>query len=207
MKIAVLAADGRSGREFVRLALAAGHSVRAGVHGASPFTPDDHLTAVTCDAAKPADISRLIRGQEAVVSLIGHVKGSNKDIQTIAIRNLIHAMRLEHLKRIVSLTGTGVRFPNDIIPPIDYLLNGAITLIDPDRVHDGRRHAELLQASNLDWTIIRVLKLQNTKPHPFRLTEHGPTKVITSRTEVGQAILQVLAESSFIRQAPIISQA
>ena len=79
-------------------------------------------------------------------------------------------------------------------------------MVDPDRVQDGIEHGEILKASNLDWTILRVLKLQDFTSRPFVLAEHGPTRWFVNRNEVSQAVLQVLREQSFIQAAPILSK-
>ena len=205
MKIAVIAANGRSGQAFVQCALAAGHEVRAGVLSKNTLKPRPKLTVTRCDATKEKDTKNLIAGQDAVVSLIGHVKGSVPDVQTVAIQKIVAAMKQTRIKRLVSLTGTGVRFAGDKITLMDRLLNLAVALVDPKRVKDGINHVEVLKNSNLDWTLIRVLKLQNVKPRAFALSEHGPTKWFVGRQEVAQAILEVLEKSSFIKKAPIIS--
>ncbi len=205
MRIAVIAANGRAGKVFVEKALAAGHRVRAGIYGTNNLTPHAQLEVVTCDATNGEDLARLLRGQDAVVSFIGHVKGSPPDVQTKAMRALVDTMRDQELKRVVSLTGTGVRFPDDRITVVDRLLNLGVRIVDPARVKDGREHVRVLQASDLDWTVIRVLKLQNTRPRPFSLRAHGPTKWYTNREEVADSVLQVLKKGSFVRQAPIIS--
>jgi putative NADH-flavin reductase len=207
MKIAVIAASGRSGKIFVEQALAAGHSVRAGVHRTNNLTPHERLEIVSCDATNASDLTRLLGGQDAVVSLIGHVKGSPPRVQTDAMRTAVNVMQQLGLKRVVSLTGTGVRFPGDKITLVDRILNLGISTIDPARVEDGREHVQVLKQSNLDWTVIRVLKLQSTKPRPFALRAQGPTKWYVGRQEVAQSILQVLETNSFIKQAPIIGQA
>lgn len=206
MRVAVIAANGRSGKVFVETALAAGHKVRAGVYGANNLTPHARLEVVTCDATNDSDLARLIAGQEAVVSFIGHVKGSPPDVQTKAMRALVQAMRHQEMARVISLTGTGVRFPGDKITLVDRILNLGVRIVDPARVKDGREHVRILQASNLDWTVIRVLKLQQADSRPFSLRPHGPTKWYTNRQEVARAVLQVLEGASFIKQAPIISQ-
>lgn len=206
MKIAVIAANGRSGKAFVELALAAGHDVRAGIFGANNLTPHEHLTAVPCDATNQDELENLLQGQDAVVSLIGHVKGSPPHVQADAMRALIPVMRTLGMKRMVSLTGTGVRCEGDKIPLIDRVLNLGISLIDPARVADGREHLQILKESNVEWTVIRVLKLQNVQPSPFTLTPHGPTKWYVGREEVAQAMLQALEKNAFIQQAPIISK-
>lgn len=80
-----------------------------------------------------------------------------------------------------------------------------IAVIDPARIQDGKNHVAFLKQTSLDWTVVRVLKLQNTKPKPFKLKQHGPAKTIVSRHEVAQAVLEVLEQGTFVRQAPIIS--
>ena len=206
MNIAVIAANGRSGKIFVERALAAGHSIRAGVHRTNNLSAHSRLSVVACDATKQSDLQELIKGQDAVVSFIGHVKGSPPYVQTDAMRALIVALQAQGLRRVVSLTGTGVRFPGDHITMVDRILNVSIRLIDPARISDGQEHVEILKQSDLDWTILRVLKLQNTSPRPFVLREHGPTKWFVSREEVATAALQVLEQGSFIKQAPILSK-
>jgi putative NADH-flavin reductase len=204
MKIAVVAANGRTGQAFVRLALERGHSVRAGVHHNNPFATHKNLEVVTCDATDYEQVVALLKGQQAVVSLIGHVQGSSPTVQADATRMIVRAMKRLRKRRIVSLTGTGVRFPGDNVLFADRLLTAAITLIDPARIKDGDDHAEVLVQSNLDWTIIRVLKLMDGSARPFRLKAHGPTKLFVSRDEVAEAILEVLEKKSFYQAAPII---
>ena len=206
MKIAVVAANGRSGRAFVEQALAAGHSIRAGVHSGS-LASHPNLTVVECDATVPSDVENLIKDQDAVVSFIGHVKGSPARVQTEAMKVLSAAMNKQGIKRLVSLTGTGVRFSGDRVGFVDWFLNTGIAIVDPERIQDGKDHVAFLQKSDLDWTILRVLKLQNVKPAAFNLTIHGPTKWFIGREEVAQAALQVLQENTFIKEAPIIGRA
>lgn len=205
MNIAVIAANGRSGRAFVAQALAAGHTVRAGVFGGE-LAPAPKLSVMPCDATDKHALTQLLRGQDAVVSFIGHVKGSPPHVQTEAMRTLTAVMQTLGMRRVISLTGTGVRYAGDTIPLIDRILNLSIGIIDPARVADGREHVRVLEESGLDWTVIRVLKLQNVRPKPFVLTLHGPTKWYVGREEVAQAVLQALQENTFVQQAPIISK-
>ncbi len=205
MNIAVIAAQGRSGQAFVKHALEHGHSVRAGIRSKITLPHHPNLVTLQCDATNEAEVINLILGQDAVVTLIGHVKGSPPDVQTTAMATLLKATADTGLTRLVSLTGTGVRLPGDRISLINRFLNFGINLVDPSRVQDGINHIKILQESSLDWTAIRVLKLENLSPKPFRLTAHGPAKTLVSREEVAEAILQVLTEESFMKEAPIVS--
>ena len=205
MKIAVLGAAGRSGFAFVEAALAAGHDVRAGIRGSNPFSDIPHLEVIHCDATHIKEVRRLLTGCDAVVSVIGHVKNSPPGAQTYATDLIITVMEELGIKRFVSLTGTGVRFKGDIVGVIDRFANWSIGMVDPARIADGKSHVELIKESDLEWTIVRVLKLQNRAAKPYVLTEHGPTKVLISRKEVAKAIIEVLEKKSFIRKAPMIS--
>lgn len=206
MKIAVIAANGRSGKEFVRIALQHGHHLRAGVYRDNSLKSNQNLDVIECDATNIDQIKKLIKDQDAVISFIGHVKNSPADVQSRSIKNIIDAMDAMKIKRLISLTGTGVRFPGDKIRLVDRILNFAVSVVDPYRIKDGINHAEIIKSSNLEWTIIRVLKLQNIKPKKFVLRPGGPTKLMVSRTDVAFAALEIIEKNSFIRQAPIISK-
>ncbi|MEO8105664.1 MAG: NAD(P)H-binding protein [Candidatus Saccharibacteria bacterium] len=206
MKIAVIAANGRTGRAFVAAALRAGHQVRAGIHTHRSLVATPGLTFIECDATQEAEVTKLILGQDAVVSFIGHSRRSPADVQTNAMKVIVSAMDKLNQKRIISLTGTGVRFPNDKITLTDRILNMSIDIIDPKRVVDGINHVEVLKNSELDWTIIRVLKLTAGRKRQFSLHANGPTKPFVSRQEVAQAVLELLEQHSFIRNAPIIGR-
>lgn len=203
MKIAVIAANGRTGSIFVDNALSQGHIVKAGVYGGT-ISARENLEIVNCNAMNYEEVVNLIKGCDAVVSFIGHVKGSSKTVQTDAIKNAISAMKAENIKRLVSLTGTGVRLPGDNPSIVDKILNLAVNLVDPYRINDGIMHAKILRDSGLDWTLIRVLKLQNTTPKIFSLKLNGPAKLITSRFEVAEATLQVISDPDMIHRSPII---
>jgi uncharacterized protein YbjT (DUF2867 family) len=206
MRIAVIAADGRSGRVFVEAALAAGHHVRAGIRGKSPFASHPRLSTIQCDATDETQVHELLLATDAVVSLLGHVKGSKADVQTNAMRTVLSAMERRSIKRLISLTGTGVRINGDTPTLVDKLANTFIVRVDPDRIHDGIAHVKLLQSSAMDFTIVRVLKLTNGGAGAFSLSEHGPAKFTTSRREVANAILECLEDNRFIRKYPVVSK-
>ena len=205
-RIAVIAADGRSGREFVKRALAAGHEVRAGIYGGSKFPENGNLTLVPCDATKIDEVRTLIGSSDVVVSMIGHGRKSPKRVQTEAIQIICHVMHELGTERVISLTGTGVRYPGDIPSLVDRMANLAIHIIDPHRVKDGIAHARYLENTTLKWTILRVLKLGNgSHEGRVKLSLTGPAELLTPRARVAQAALQVIEEDTFIGQAPIIS--
>lgn len=204
--VAVIAADGRTGRAFVTAALDSGMIVRAGYHSSSEALPSDkHLTAVQCDATSESDVRTLLNGADVVVSLIGHVKNSPASVQTDSIKTIAKVMKEYGLRRIISLTGTGVRLTGDTPSFIDKVLNICIRLVDPHRINDGVEHVKFLMSSNLNWTIIRVLKLTNgTSQGTVKFSLHGPAELLTSRVRVARGIVQIINNDLYNQQAPIV---
>ena len=206
MRIAVIAANGRSGRAFVHEALKAGHVVHAGIRGENPFESNVALRIFQCDATDAAQVTKLIDHCDAVVSLLGHVKGSDPFVQTNAMKTLVRAAEVAGVSRIVSLTGVGVgtnitwlRKPLDVIAELMGRFN-------VDRLRDGIAHAAVLERSKLDWTVLKVLLLSDGTPGKFHLKSRGLVKAPTPRREVARAILRLLERNSFVREYPIIGR-
>ena len=95
MRIAVVAAGGRSGQAFVELALLHGHNVNAGVHGKNHLAPHSKLTVIPCDATRESDVAQLLKGQQVVASFIGHVKGSKANVQTTVMQTTLQMMSMQ----------------------------------------------------------------------------------------------------------------
>lgn len=205
MKIAVIGANGKTGRVFVNEAVQRGFEVRAGVFHTNSFTKSDYIDVVQCDATKLEDVESLIKGCDVVVSLIGHVKGSPAFLQTSSTANILSAMKKQGVRRLLSLTGTGVRFPDDTPSYIDRALNLSIKLIDPERIRDGIAHADVIKESDTDWTILRVLKLTDFPMHHYEVTTTGPARILVSRHVVADALLRIISENAYSKHAPIVS--
>ena len=206
--IAVIAANGRSGRACVEALLHAGYHVRAGVRqGNGKALHHPRLTTWRCDATKAEDIARLLEGADAVVSMIGHTRRSTADAQYQATAHCIAYIEANRPSmRVISLTGTGVRRPGDRITALDWLGNFVIGLSDPARIQDGIRHAELLARSQVNYTIIRVLKLTNGRHKgALTLTSHGPVETFTPRARVAAAVVTLLNTGGYERAMPVVS--
>lgn len=204
--VAVLGANGHTGRELVTALIDAGYAVRAGVHRSdTAVRKHDLVHVMQANAHDPEALTRLVRGSTAVFSALGHNRASGTDVQTAAMQHLIATASEHGVKRIVSLTGTGVRVPGDTPELLDTALNTVLGAIAPSRIQDGINHVRVLKTSNLAWTVLRVLILTNGAKQSFGLTPHGPALRLTSRKTVAQAFVRVLETNRYIAQMPIIS--
>lgn len=205
MIVAVIGANGRTGRQFVQAALEAGLTIRAGVRGPHDLFDHPNMVIVACDALSKREIRDLIQGSDAVVSLLGHGPGVSATVQKTATEYTLAAMKEFGIARFISLTGTGVRMPGDKPGLMDRLGNWVISSFEPERVRDGVAHAHVMMQSDRDWTLLRVLKLTNGKHdgQPI-LAANVPSEMFTPRARVAAAILQLLGSPEYIRQAPVI---
>lgn len=110
----VFGASGRTGRHLVRQALEEGHEVTAFVRDPARLGLDHaRLRVVAGDVMDAARVEEAVADSEAVLSALGHTRTSAKDIQTVGTKNIVAAMHRHGVRRIVSLTGAGVRDPKD----------------------------------------------------------------------------------------------
>ena len=159
--IALLGATGRSGVPFTKLALQQGHTIQALVRDPLKVTVQHpQLRIIKGNALNPADIGKVLQGADGVVSFLGQDKASQPDLQTKATDLIISGMKTRQLRRLISVTGGGVRdtvqdkpgFMDNLIVFIMKNLAGAGPR---NALADGISHADRIKQSGLDWTIVR----------------------------------------------------
>jgi putative NADH-flavin reductase len=206
--ICVFGADGRTGVEVVKDAVAKGHNVTAFIYDSRNAVNFDKKVKIICgNVLDYYAVFKAVADVDVVISVVGHIKGSDPRMQTKGIANIIKAMKKSFVLRLVSLTGTGVRVEGDKPSVIDLILNTAIKFIDPERIKDGIEHAEEIKKSDLDWTILRVLKLNDkvSDKVDYKLTEHGPAELTTSRSKVAKIMVDLATSDNFINKMPVSS--
>ncbi|KUG08888.1 NAD(P)-dependent oxidoreductase [Solirubrum puertoriconensis] len=206
--IALFGASGKTGRQFLEQALAAGYRLKALVRDPAKL-PLQHanLEVITGDVLNATDVERTVAGSDVVVSLFGHVKGSPEWLQTDGTRNIVQAMQQQGVRKIISLSGGGLPYQQDKPKLPDYLIRGIMKLVVPKVLNDAIRHAELLQASGLDWIIVRGPRLTDEpRRGQYRVGWVG----VNASTKVGRAdlaafILQQVEDNAFVGKMPFVS--
>lgn len=204
MKVAVLGASGRTGLLVVEELLSRGYSVN-GLTFKKPNIDKSNLVWVEGDATNESDLKKCLEGADAVISTLGHTKQTKTPIQTDSMKALSKVLAGSKV-RIVSMTGTGVRQPGDKPSIIDRILNIGVSIMDPKRVSDGIEHAKVLQSSNLDWKILRVLKLANgNEVEEVKLTNGGPAKMLINRATVAKLLVDLVETDDWHQKMPVAS--
>jgi putative NADH-flavin reductase len=202
MKLVVLGATGGTGLEVVRQAIGRGHSVTVLVRSPDRLRPfRDRINVEQGDLLNPAELERVIRGHDAVLSGFGpRVPVSEADaqlLQQFAVA-LASAMVRAGVQRAV-VESVAFLFKNSILPPA-YLLG---RLLFPRTVADASAMERVFEESGLDWTMVRPPELTD-KPYTgrYRVREgYLPTfgfKI--SRADVADFIIKAVENRSSIRK-------
>src|SRR5262245_31136157 len=164
MKLFVIGATGRTGREIVEQALARGHHVTAFVRSPEGIKlKNERLAVIKGNAMDENQLGNAMQDHDAVVSTLGprQVFKPTSMLHDSAV-STTRAMQRSEVKRLVVLSAAA-HFPG--IP------NRILSFILRNHMRDSLRMEEIVQASGLDWTIA----LSSTS-HPaglYRLSQSG----------------------------------
>lgn len=209
MKLCIFGADGRIGIEVVKYAHEKGYEISAFVYNdlSNKFFPEK-TKVIKGNIMNYDDVLSAFDGVESVISVLGHIKGSDTRMQTKGIENIVKAMNARGIKRILSLTGSGAREVGDSPSLLDRILNFAVGIVDPERIADGTLHVYVLKNSDLDWTVVRVLKLGSSQKEVscYALTYGGPAEILSSRKKVAHVLVDLLDNKNYFKKLPVISK-
>jgi len=156
VKLFVIGATGRTGREVVQQALARNHHVAAFVRSPENISSkNERLTVLKEDAMEENELFRAMQNHDAVVSTLGprEVFKPSSMLHDSALATT-RAMNRSGVKRLVVLSAAA-HFPG--------ILNRIASFIMRNHMRDSLAMEAIVQASGLDWTIAR----------PPRLTQEG----------------------------------
>ncbi len=206
MNIIVFGANGKVGTKVVAKLLDRGHNVTAFIYGKSSFPSNEKLHVVSGDVHNSENIEQAIAGCDVVISTLGSWGTKTKDILTAGMQNIIPAMQLHHVHRIVTLTGAGALAPNDKPTVIDRLNRWLLLRVARPILEDGEEHLRLLHESTLDWTTVRSpVMRERGKPGKYILGEEPPLPWATIvRDDVATALVELAENNQWDKKAPFI---
>jgi putative NADH-flavin reductase len=211
VRLAVFGGTGRTGRLLVARALDAGHEVRALARRPATLdeTRGERLAVVAGDVRDAEAVSETIAGAEAVLSALGPVADSDADLLSAAARDIGAAAREHGARRLVWLTGAGVRDAGDRPKLVDRAFGAALRLVQRRLLEDSTAAVEAIRASDLEWTIVRAPRLvDGPGGGPLYIGPVGPgsgTKV--ARADVAAFMLGEALEPAHARAMPVVSTA
>jgi putative NADH-flavin reductase len=206
LPIAVIGGTGKSGQYLVRSLLEHGHGVRMLVRSSSISSVENpKLAIIRGDARDQHAVQELLQGAQAVISTLGQPK-AELPIFSDATRNVIQAMELFKMHRYIVTTGISVDSPIDQKKGYTLAATEWMKKNYPDTTSDKQREWRLLEASQMDWTLVRLPLIELTEEMTevkTSLTDCPGEKI--SAGSLARFLVEQLSEESFFRQAPFLS--
>ena len=204
MNILVLGATGRTGKIFAKLATDHSHQVTAIVREKNRGT----LPKVKYIEGSPTDgkfLNDALRGIDAVVVSLNINRTSDNPFAKIvspltlisdSVKALIPAMEKNGVKRIVSISGSGVGDSWNDMFIIARLLIRYSNIMRAYEDHD--RQEQIIRNSNLDWTIVRPVMLNSKETDKYTATLGKPKGGSISRAGVAKFTLDALETGKYV---------
>ena len=164
MKLFVLGANGRTGREILDLASSRGHRVTALVRSPEKLRATEWLNVVGGDPRRSETIAPALAGHDAVLSAIGpHLREALRPGALVAdcARATVEAMKASGVTRL-AIVSAAILFPEK------GLFFAFFQWFLRNHARDLRRMESLVQSSGLDWTIARPPRLTKSTGVRFR---------------------------------------
>lgn len=206
MRLLVIGASGGTGRQLVIQALERSHDVTAFVRSQSRLgLQHARLHFATGDVLDYAAVEAAVRGQDAVLSALGHKQWFRPTrILSEGTRNIVRAMEACGVRRFISETSLGVGSSWGRLGLLYTLI--VIPFILPFYYWDKGRQEAVIRESPLDWIIVRPgILTDGPKRGAYR---HGPRvghwlrSLRISRADVADFMLNQLTDNTHLRSAP-----
>jgi putative NADH-flavin reductase len=195
MKLFVIGATGRTGREVVQQALARGHHVTAFVRSPESISlKNERLRVLEGNAMDDNQLFEAMQNHDAVISTLG-------PREVFKPSSLLHdsslattrAMQRSGVKRLVILSAAA-HFPG--IP------NRIASFVLRNHMRDSLAMEKIVQANGLDWTIARPPRLTQEDSLAYRSREGAAPRIgfTLSRKAVAAFMLDAIEQKKHFRK-------
>lgn len=160
MKLTVFGASGPTGQQLVDQAVGRGHAVTAVVRSTAPESRfDESVDIVEADVYEGDSIETAIENATVVCNVLRHSKQTPPDYITVAGEQILDAMATVGVDRYLTVVPAAVRLDDEQSGVGESIVTSVFRLIRPTVWADARNHVEDVIARDINWTVIRVLRL------------------------------------------------
>jgi putative NADH-flavin reductase len=209
--VLIVGASRGIGVETVRLALKAGHSVRAMARSANAVRlHDPKLEKLEGDALDRGMIEHALGGVDAVIQTLGVSPTPERILSgtrlfSEATRILVETMEAKGVKRLISVTGLGA---GDSRGHGGLLYDTALWLFLGRVYADKDAQEWIIRRSRLDWTIVRPTVLTTgprTGAYRVLVDARDWRSGFISRADVANFLVKQIGDLSLLRKSPVLT--
>ena len=207
-RIAIFGATGKTGRRVLERALRAGFDVQALVRDpAKVGVRSTQLQLIHGDVLDSDAVDLAVGGAETVFSLFGQVKGSPRTLQTDGTRLIVDTMKRHGISRLVTLSGGGLRAPEDRPGPMDHVMRVLLKTLAGHVLADAEGHLRVLRESGMDWTVVRGPRLTEDPGQGHYRVGYvgGGAGSSISRDDLADFLLTQVEDRSYVGKLPFVT--
>ena len=204
MHILIIGGTGGTGKQLIIQGLEKGHQVTALVRDPRKVKiTHPSLQILKGDVLQPHTLQKAFKGQEAVLSSLGHKKFFiPTSILPRGTQNIVSAMQDNGVRRLICITALGINDSRFKLGLYYTLFVHPFILFFYFR--DKEKQEKLIMNTDLDWTIVRPGQLTNGKrreryKHGQGLGHYVLTKMI-SRADVAHFVIHVLENNLYVKK-------
>lgn len=210
MRITVFGATGPAGKLLTVRAIQAGHIVTAFARSPAKLgSLADQVSVVTGELADGEAIDRAVQGADAVISLLGPSGKSSGLPISEGMRHIVDAMERHGVRRLIATATPSAADPNDRFKVSFWLAVRMIKALAGTAYADIVATADIVRASALDWTLLRLPMLTDApaqRPAVLGYVGDPQIKLFSlSRPALANVILTQLQSGNWVRKAPAIA--
>mgnify|MGYP000994147534 CR=1 FL=1 len=209
MNVLIFGATGGIGKWAVRHALEKGHQVTAFVRNPSKLKMEhSSLRVIRGDIFDYPGVRAALTGQDAVIWCVG-IPMKNKEICFESLHGhkiLVHAMQDSGVTRLIDWGTPSIPFSEDRRSVLTVLPGILAGILFPRGKQEMIAIGKLLQASRLDWTLVRFLAPKDSPYTGSVKVSFGDTRIkfAISREDIAAFMVDQLESRQYIRSMPII---
>jgi len=203
--IAILGATGVTGEAVVLEALRLSYSVNALVRVPSKLKiKDPSLKVIQGSADNLNVIVELLTGCSAAISTQGpgfDKEVARKMVSTSATRNVIQAMTQLKIKRYIVMSGASVVLSGDRTTSLANIVTRYVfPFLLGDILKDKYSEYELLELSNLDWTLVRCPRLREPDKETSLVIQHTKHSTLwVDKTSLAEFLVSQIESDKFLQ--------
>ncbi|MGP1358133.1 NAD(P)-dependent oxidoreductase [Roseicyclus sp.] len=208
MNVIVFGATGSVGRLAVAELLAAGNTVTAFARHPERLGQDHpELRLHAGDALVPADVAAAMPGQDAVLVVLGAGASRRSRIRSEGTLNVIRAMQAHGPRRLVVQSTLGARDSRNMLNFWWKRVMFGLLLAPVYRDHELQER--LVEASGLDWTIVRPSAFTDAPTRRPALEDPAPgprgLDLKVARSDLARLLGRLVAGRAHLHRAVALS--
>ncbi|KAB2441446.1 SDR family oxidoreductase [Bacillus luti] len=205
-KIAILGANGKAGKYLVNEALKKGYEVKILTRNSNNMrVTNENLEVIIGDARNFSSIRKLLKGCRVVINAVGQPKNESY-LFSIVTKHILEAMKEFEIKRYILISGGSLNVTGDQKGMVNKIGATLFKLFLPKMMQDKYEELQIIQSSEVDWTIVRL---------PFVMEGKGIGKIKESlvdmpgikiqNSDIAPFVIKQINSGRYVGKCPFIS--